>query len=430
MKQFMVGACAVAFCTLPSRARRRRLPRTCARFRCNSSCAERARAKRASPIAAPGSRRPARSPPTRRATSRPSPRPGTSAAPRWSLDSDGGSVLGALALGRAMRKLGMTTTVGKTVELPRRTASGARSSRRNAYCESMCAFVLLAGVERHVPAEARVMVHQIWLGDRRDDPTAANYSAEDLVVVQRDIGRLAQYTMEMGGGDRPARDRAEDPAVGADAAVVARGTARHEDRHRRHHAGGQFRRGAGSLPLSNGIRATIQERSWAMLANAGRLQIGRTHPLTVEGEDIGRFDLSFACGDPGSDIAVTYFEQRRGGRQSRRCSPRSNCRLPASRCRSRWCRRSPERGRRSSTRSRRGRVPVELFKSFADPRSRSLLIETSSEDRRPRSGSATPASRGASRSSQRIAARSRRCATRSAPSCAARLKRSRARISL
>ena len=42
------------------------------------------------------------------------------------------------------------------------------------------------------------MVHQIWLGDRREDPTAASYSAEDLVLVQRDIGRLAQYTAEMG----------------------------------------------------------------------------------------------------------------------------------------------------------------------------------------------------------------------------------------
>ena len=42
------------------------------------------------------------------------------------------------------------------------------------------------------------MVHQIWLGDRREDPTAANYSAEDLVLIQRDIGRLAQYTAEMG----------------------------------------------------------------------------------------------------------------------------------------------------------------------------------------------------------------------------------------
>src|SRR3954469_23476189 len=33
------------------------------------------------------------------------------------LDSDGGSVLGALALGRSIRKLGMTTTVGKTADL-------------------------------------------------------------------------------------------------------------------------------------------------------------------------------------------------------------------------------------------------------------------------------------------------------------------------
>src|SRR6202007_3437831 len=65
-------------------------------------------------------------------------------------------------------------------------------------CESMCAFVLVAGVHRSVPAQARVMVHQIWLGDRREDPTAASYSAEDLVLVQRDIGRLAQYTAEMG----------------------------------------------------------------------------------------------------------------------------------------------------------------------------------------------------------------------------------------
>ena len=36
------------------------------------------------------------------------------------------------------------------------------------------------------------------VGDRRDDPTAANYTAEDLVLVQRDIGKLAQYTIEMG----------------------------------------------------------------------------------------------------------------------------------------------------------------------------------------------------------------------------------------
>ena len=34
------------------------------------------------------------------------------------LDSDGGSVLGTLALGRAIRSLGMITTIGKTTALP------------------------------------------------------------------------------------------------------------------------------------------------------------------------------------------------------------------------------------------------------------------------------------------------------------------------
>jgi hypothetical protein len=115
------------------------------------------------------------------------------------IDSDGGSVLGAIALGREIRKLKLATTVGRLVDLPAEEQSEPRAVLApNADCESMCAFVLLGGVHRSVPADARVMVHQIWLGDRREDPTAANYSAEDLVLVQRDIGRLAQYTAEMG----------------------------------------------------------------------------------------------------------------------------------------------------------------------------------------------------------------------------------------
>ena len=116
------------------------------------------------------------------------------------LDSDGGSVLGAIALGRDIRRFGLDTTVGRIVDLAgadRGTPRGKFSPRAD--CESMCGFVLLGGVHRAVPPQARVMVHQIWLGDRRDDPTAANYSAEDLVLVQRDIGRLARYTIDMGG---------------------------------------------------------------------------------------------------------------------------------------------------------------------------------------------------------------------------------------
>ena len=64
----------------------------------------------------------------------------------------------------------------------------------------MCAFLLLAGSQRYVPPQAHVLVHQIWLGKKRKHALESNYSAEELNVVQRDIGRLAQYTVEMGGG--------------------------------------------------------------------------------------------------------------------------------------------------------------------------------------------------------------------------------------
>lgn len=116
------------------------------------------------------------------------------------LDSSGGSVLGAIALGREIRQLDMTTTVGRTIELRGNDSKDprARLSPR-ADCESMCAFVLLAGTRRFVPPEAQVLVHQIWLGDKRNDAKNATYSAEDLALVQHDVGQLASYTVEMGG---------------------------------------------------------------------------------------------------------------------------------------------------------------------------------------------------------------------------------------
>ena len=63
----------------------------------------------------------------------------------------------------------------------------------------MCVFLLLAGKARYVPESAHVRVHQIWMGDRANDAKAAVYSADDLMIVERDIGRLAKYTFDMGG---------------------------------------------------------------------------------------------------------------------------------------------------------------------------------------------------------------------------------------
>jgi hypothetical protein len=114
------------------------------------------------------------------------------------LDSSGGSVNDAIALGRRFRAIEMVTTVGVTVLTP--SARGQRAHvSPEAYCESMCVFLLLSGRSRYVPERAHVRVHQIWMSSCADNAKAASYSADDLATVERDIGRLAKYTFDMGG---------------------------------------------------------------------------------------------------------------------------------------------------------------------------------------------------------------------------------------
>jgi hypothetical protein len=113
------------------------------------------------------------------------------------LDSSGGSVNDAITLGRRFRGLNMRTTVG--ISARARSQGDQASIAPEAYCESMCVFLLLGGSTRYVPDAAHVRVHQIWMGDRADDAKAASYTAQDLTIVERDIGRLAKYTFDMGG---------------------------------------------------------------------------------------------------------------------------------------------------------------------------------------------------------------------------------------
>jgi len=116
------------------------------------------------------------------------------------LDSEGGSVVDTIALGRAIRRLNMTATVGTTVIAPAADGRTTTALSPAAACESMCAFVLLGGARRYVPPEARILVHQIWLAKKRESSETANYTADEIVQVERDIGSLARYTIEMGGG--------------------------------------------------------------------------------------------------------------------------------------------------------------------------------------------------------------------------------------
>jgi hypothetical protein len=101
----------------------------------------------------------------------------------------------AIKLGRRWRELKVSTTVGIPVEM----AASRTAVLPEAYCESMCVFLLLAGVNRYVPPTSHIRVHQIWMGDRAEDAKAATYTAQDVSIIERDVGRLAKYTFDMGG---------------------------------------------------------------------------------------------------------------------------------------------------------------------------------------------------------------------------------------
>jgi len=234
------------------------------------------------------------------------------------LDSKGGSVLGAIALGRAIRSLNLATTVGRVREQATRDSKSKRAwVWPRAECQSMCPFVLLGGVKRTIPAEARVLVHQIWLGDRRDDAAAATYSAEDLVLVQRDIGRLVQYTLDMGGGAELLELALRIPPW-----EPMRMLSRDELRRTRLDFN-QDRPLVASAPASSGVNAPAvtpppsdggrrdgNPHGWILAQRAGATTLVRAHPLTVEGDRIGSFEVALACGQKSGTYVVTYTETR------------------------------------------------------------------------------------------------------------------------
>ncbi len=325
------------------------------------------------------------------------------------LDSDGGSVLGAIALGREIRKAALSTTVGRMVDVksddagktaPKDDGVRAVLSPR-ADCESMCAFVLLGGVQRTVPSEARVMVHQIWLGDRREDPTAATYSAEDLVLVQRDIGRLAHFTAEMGASidlldlalrippweplhtmtrDEILRTKlttedviappiptpvAASPSLPATVAVSPPATAPPVRQ-----------------SVTNGTRATpISGQRWGMVDRDGVAALARRHPLTVEGDQIGKFDLVVACGATADSFELGYSERRRGSDTIQLPAKLDSVSLRAGGTRTKL---AVSNSARQSDGNElvsyaRGSVPASLVREFASLGSHSMTIETTSK---------------------------------------------------
>jgi len=95
------------------------------------------------------------------------------------FDSTGGSLIDGINIGRALRKLGASTTVGM------RDGDGIRPGK----CFSACALAFLGGVHRYVPSGSLYGVQRV---------STAVRSPQDFDVGQMVTAQVAGYIREMG----------------------------------------------------------------------------------------------------------------------------------------------------------------------------------------------------------------------------------------
>lgn len=230
------------------------------------------------------------------------------------LESPGGAVQAGLALGRAFRRMNMTVAVGQTVMLPPDSSGEQRASYSpKALCASMCPFVLLGGVRRHVPPEARILVHQIWPGAARADSTAAIYAAQHVAMLLRSTSEIARYTVDM-GGEIELFDLSMRIPPWEELRVL---TNIEVQRIRLNTIDAPFASPEvdavsvppGVLPPTGGQLATFQR--WTLVGTGADRSVVRRHPLTRDGEEIGTLLVTFACGAKPMTMNVRYWETRR-----------------------------------------------------------------------------------------------------------------------
>lgn len=231
------------------------------------------------------------------------------------LDSPGGNVVQGLALGREFRRLEVTTSVGRAVKIGTGNGPDQRAMLSpRAICNSMCVFLLLGGVHRHIPDDARILVHQIWPSSKRNDANAATYSAANVVAIQRVNGELSRYIIDMGADIELFEISSRIPPW-----EEMRRLSREELR--------RMKVSTTENPFSKSpvtamppvppskkpeptIVASVNTLGWTIVERQGHRALARQHPMTIEGKEIGTFEIAFTCSDKPDIYRVNYVEKR------------------------------------------------------------------------------------------------------------------------
>jgi hypothetical protein len=231
------------------------------------------------------------------------------------LESNGGAMRAGLVLGRTLRRLNMTVVVGRTVMLPPDRSGEQRATYSpRALCASMCPFVLLGGVRRYVPPEARILVHQIWPGAARADSTAAIYSAQNVASLLRATSEMARYTVDMGGEielfDLSMRIPPwENLRTLSRSEILRTRLSTIEAPFDRPDTDAPPSPPPGVMPPTGGKLASIAR--WTLVGAGADRGIVRRHPLTRHGEEIGSLLVTIACADRPGALRFRYWETRK-----------------------------------------------------------------------------------------------------------------------
>jgi hypothetical protein len=231
------------------------------------------------------------------------------------LDSPGGNVVQGLALGKEFRRLEITTSVGNAIKISPAVGEQKVALSSRATCSSMCVFLLLGGVQRHVPDEARILVHQIWPSNKRNDANAATYSAGNVVAIQRVNGEISRYIVDM-GVDIELFELASRIPPWEEMRRLTRDELRRtkvhtvDDPFSRPPAAAVASTSPNRKPESAATATNVNTLGWTIVDRKGQRALVRMHPITIEGQEIGAFEISFTCSNKPDTYQVAYLEKR------------------------------------------------------------------------------------------------------------------------
>lgn len=117
------------------------------------------------------------------------------------FDSTGGSILGGIQLGEALRKINARVSVGRSSEVaPGKDGTLPRYqlAPNLGQCHSSCAYAFLGGRTRTIPIGAQYGVHMFWPGDKIDGIYDRTYRYEEIERAQRVSAQIAAYIQRMG----------------------------------------------------------------------------------------------------------------------------------------------------------------------------------------------------------------------------------------